>query len=148
MKCLFILIDKTTMGAWWKAICVSIILIALPVKITAEEVKQKGRASDNENIEILNYETYNCPDHITPKDSLCIRMLYKARKQIDRAVSDYGRYTHKIISDCFDDKGSQIEGGSSTINDYQALSPGEVRKLAATCPPKTAKFNLRVYSPK
>ena len=65
MKYLFISTYKTTISAWWKVICVSIILFALPLKITAEEVKQKGKVSDNENIEIHQSATHartNCQE--------------------------------------------------------------------------------------
>jgi hypothetical protein len=54
---------------------------------------------------------------------------------------------HKLIVDCFDNKGKQLARTSHPIADYNAsLSPGEVSTAELYCPPKTTTFHVRIYS--
>jgi hypothetical protein len=51
------------------------------------------------------YETSFCAQAISNNDFICIKVLYKARKWIESSYGD--PLNHKLIVDCFDNKGKQ-----------------------------------------
>jgi hypothetical protein len=134
---------------WINLVGILCVLIVLPKYGISEEQTRKNNISSNKDIEILKYELVSCPSsvgiRITVDKSTCMKILYKAVNFIDKTSVDSGFY--KVIADCFDSKKEPLEGFSKPVNEYEALSPGEVRNTVLTCPPGTAHFNIRVYSP-
>ena len=98
----------------------------------------KGLVS-NQDIKILNYKRYK-----TRKSGFCGAVGIEWVKIWYQAKRSFGRYSQRIMINCFDTNGNPIEGKSTSVPSEDYLLKGEVRSTGICLPLETASFEIRL----